>query len=120
MTTYATLADVGRMVAGFVPRANPILPATITTDLGLVGGTPYVLVSVAGSRLTALYPVPKALQLGGACWVTRTGPALTAPLLVVATNYQVQPGRPSTGAGDSIDERMAYGLGVFGTGVYGR
>lgn len=103
MTTYATLEDVGRAVAALLPRPNPILPAIIATDLGLVNGTPLVLVNVAGARRQAVYPIPRALRLGGACWVTRTGPHLTAPLMVIATNYQVVPGRPSSGAGDTID-----------------
>lgn len=103
MTRYATLEDVGRAVAALLPRANPILPATVTTDLGLVNGTPQVVVSVAGARVQAIYPVPRAIGLGGAVFVTRTGPALTDPCVVVATNYQVVPGRPSSGAGDSID-----------------
>ena len=109
MAERRTIADVARLIADAILRQNPTVPAVITADLGLVNSTPLVSVSVGGATRQAIYPLPTAIQVGGGCFVARMSADLTSPLVVIASNYQVQPGTASSG----------YGGAGFGAGGYG-
>lgn len=102
----ATIADLAALIARHIPRPNPIAGATITADLGVVDGTPTVLVARGGETHRATYLPPYTVQLGN-CFVARQGPELTAPLIVVTTNYQV-PIAPAIGGG-STGSGLGYG-----------
>lgn len=86
-----TIQDLARLIARRVLRANPITPAVIVEDLGLINGTPTVLVQTGNAIRRAIYLSPLAVQVGHAVFVTRTGPGLTEGLACIATNYQIGP-----------------------------
>jgi len=83
-----TVREVAALIARHLPPPNPILPAVLTTDTGLVNGTPSVLVRVGDETRPATYLPPLAIRQGNV-FVTRAGAALTAPIVVLTTNYQV-------------------------------
>ncbi len=112
----ATIAALAALVARHLPPPNPLLPAVLTTDTGLVNGTPGVLVRVGDATRPATYLPPLAIRQGNV-FVTRTGAALTSPLVVLATNGQV-PLAPDAGAasGSVLGVGVVAGAAVAATG----
>ncbi len=101
------------LTLGLVARRNPLRGGVIAADLGLVNGTPHVLIDGAGGRRRAAYLAPHAIQIGGAIFWQRAGQGLDSPLVVALTNYQVPP--QTFGGGLSTGSMLGAGIGAGGT-----
>lgn len=124
--------DYDRLARGVLDRLrrpNPIREALILADSGLLGGTPTVAVRVDGVQRLALHPLPSAIPVGRLVFVQviDDGDAL---LVVVASNYQVEPynvpprasgsglGYPAQASGGALVPGGAPGVGAgAGNGV---
>lgn len=82
---------IAELIAAHLRRRNDITGAAIYADAGLVNDTPQVDVLVGGTIRRAVYLAPHAVRAGRPAFVTRMGADKSAPLVVVASNYQVEP-----------------------------
>lgn len=125
-TDYDRLA---RTVLDQLRRPNPIREALILADTGRAGGTPTVAVRVDGVQRLALYPLPSAIRVGRLVFYQAVASGV-APLVVVASNYQVEPynvpprasgsglGYPAQASGGALVPGGAPGVGAgAGSGV---
>jgi len=81
---------LARAVLDRLRPPNPIRAALILADTGLADGTPTVALRVDGVRRQALYPLPSAIRVGRLVFYQAVAPGV-ARLVVVASNYQVEP-----------------------------
>lgn len=93
---------------------NETVSATVVADIGIVDGRRWATVSVGGAERRAFWPgnLPRQPVAGYGVKVQRMDARPDSPLVVVLTLFQC--GLVSTG------DPTAFGLGVFGTGVFGR
>lgn len=80
---------IAQLIAAHIRRANPIVGAALVADLGLSNNTPVVSVSVGGTVRKAVYLAPHAPQEGYPVFVCRMGSDTAAPLVVLASNFQI-------------------------------
>ncbi len=124
-TGAARDADYDRLARGVLDRLrrpNPIREALILAASGLLGGTPTVAVRVDGGQRLALYPLPSAIRVGRLVFCQAVAPGV-AQLVVVASNYQVEPynvpprasgsglGYPAQSSGGALVPGGAPGVG---------
>jgi len=91
---------LARAVIDRLRAPNPIGEALILADTGLAGGTPTVALRVDGAQRQALYPLPSAIRVGRLVFYQAVAPG-DAQLVVVASNYQVEPYNVPPGASGS-------------------
>lgn len=120
---------LARRVLDRLRPPNPIREALILADSGLAGGTPTVALRVDGVQRQALYPLPSAIRVGRLVFYQAVAPGV-AQLIVVASNYQVEPynvppgqvgsglGYPAQASGGALVSGGAPGVGAgAGAGV---
>lgn len=103
----AGYAEIAALIARRVRRRNDIVGATIVEAGALSNDTPTVTVRVGGASRRAIYLPPHAPVAGGPVFVCRAGSETAAPIIVIASNFQV------TG---NTDGNWGSGSRAWGTG----
>lgn len=107
------VAEATRLLLALLcPPDTATVGGVVADDLGLVGDTPTVTVTVGGVARRMAYLPPHAIQVGRPVFVERIDARPDAPWIVLASNYQCDPAAPEGGA---VNTGSTLGAGADAT-----
>jgi hypothetical protein len=81
---------LARALLGTLRPANPIRPALVLAAGAAVNGTPTAVIRWHGAARVASYPCPRPLRIGRLVFAQEVGDG-DRQLVIIATNFQVEP-----------------------------